>query len=171
MGIREACSTDLEAWVALRHALWPANGIQALRPEAERILSSPDEVCFLLVESSVGTVGLVEATVHPGVGRSCTHIEGWYVDPRHRRQGHGRDLLERVTLWSLHRAISVLTSEVEPEIREDGRLRVETDRHILGLFALDAWREALMDVGFTVYKEKYVEGERRHVTFACLRPV
>lgn len=54
-------------------------------------------------------------------------------------------------------------------IREDGKLRVETDRHILGLFALDAWREALAGVGFTIHQEKYVEQGREHVTFACVK--
>ena len=55
-------------------------------------------------------------------------------------------------------------------IREDGRLRVETDHHILGLFALDVWRETLNEVGFTIHQEKYVEGGKEHVTFACLKP-
>ena len=54
-------------------------------------------------------------------------------------------------------------------IREDGRLRVETDRHILGLFTLEVWRETLVDVGFTIHQHKYVEGGKEHVTFACLR--
>jgi SAM-dependent methyltransferase len=54
-------------------------------------------------------------------------------------------------------------------IRDDGRLRVETDRHILGLFTLDAWRETLTGVGFTIRQEKYVEGGKEHVTFACLK--
>jgi len=55
-------------------------------------------------------------------------------------------------------------------IREDGRLRVETDRHILGLFSLDAWRTVLTGVGFTIHQETYVEDAREHVTFACLKP-
>lgn len=55
-------------------------------------------------------------------------------------------------------------------IREDGRLRVETDRHILGLFALDVWREALTGVGFSIHQEKYVEQRRELVTFACVKP-
>ena len=55
-------------------------------------------------------------------------------------------------------------------IREDGRLRVETDRHILGLFTLEVWRETLNGVGFTIRQEKYVEDDKEHVTFACLKP-
>jgi len=56
-------------------------------------------------------------------------------------------------------------------IREDGRLRVERDRHILGLFTLDVWRQLLMEAGFRICEEKYVEGGREYVTFACLKPM
>lgn len=55
-------------------------------------------------------------------------------------------------------------------IREAGRLRVETDRHIHGLFALDAWRNTLMDAGFVVDEQTYSEQGKKYVTFACLKP-
>ena len=56
-------------------------------------------------------------------------------------------------------------------IREDGKLRVETDRHTLGLFPLDLWRGTLRSVGFEAHEEKYVEAGREHVTFACVKPI
>ena len=55
-------------------------------------------------------------------------------------------------------------------IREDGKLRVETDHHVIGLFTLDVWRETLTDVGFRIHEETYVEGEKAYVSFACLKP-
>lgn len=55
-------------------------------------------------------------------------------------------------------------------IREDGKLRVETDSHILGLFTLDAWRVTLTEVGFRIHEEMYVENEKEYVSFACLKP-
>jgi SAM-dependent methyltransferase len=55
-------------------------------------------------------------------------------------------------------------------IREHGQLRVETDRHALGLFALDVWRAALRDVGFEVHEETYIENEKEAVTFVCIKP-
>jgi len=55
-------------------------------------------------------------------------------------------------------------------IREDGKLRIETDLHILGLFDLQVWRETLIEVGFTVREEKtYVERGIEYVTFVCLK--
>lgn len=55
-------------------------------------------------------------------------------------------------------------------IREGGKLRIETDRHIHGLFALDVWRDTLADIGFSVNQETYTERDRDYVTFACLKP-
>jgi SAM-dependent methyltransferase len=55
-------------------------------------------------------------------------------------------------------------------IRENGALRVETDRHVFGLFALDVWRETLAQVGFRVHEERYVERGTEYVTFAGLKP-
>jgi len=56
-------------------------------------------------------------------------------------------------------------------IREDGRLRVETDRHTLGLFSIDVWREVLGEVGFQVHEDTYREDGRDHYSFACVRPM
>ena len=55
-------------------------------------------------------------------------------------------------------------------IREDGQLRVETDRHILGLFTLDVWHEMLCEVGCRIHAETYVESGKEYITFACLKP-
>ena len=48
--------------------------------------------------------------------------------------------------------------------------RIETDRHILGLFTLDMWRETLTGVGFSIRESKYAEAGKEYVTFACLKP-
>lgn len=55
-------------------------------------------------------------------------------------------------------------------IREHGRLRIETDRHIYGLFTLGVWRETLAEVGFKIHEETYVEEGKAYVTFVCLKP-
>ena len=55
-------------------------------------------------------------------------------------------------------------------IREKGRLRIETDRHVLGLFAIGTWRELLTDVGFRLHEVPYSEEGKDYTTFACGRP-
>ncbi len=52
-------------------------------------------------------------------------------------------------------------------IRERGRLRMETDRHIAGLFRLGTWNDLLEDVGFDVRQTVY-PGESFPV-FVCAK--
>jgi SAM-dependent methyltransferase len=55
-------------------------------------------------------------------------------------------------------------------IRENGVLRIETDRHTLGLFSLDTWRQTLSEVGFVVHEGKYADDENEYAIFACTKP-
>lgn len=55
-------------------------------------------------------------------------------------------------------------------IRENGMLRIETDRYTLGLFSLDTWRQTLSKMGFAVYEGKYVDDENAFTIFACTKP-
>jgi len=55
-------------------------------------------------------------------------------------------------------------------IREHGRLRIETDRHVLGLFSLDTWRQTLSEAGFMVHEGKYRDDENEYSCFACSKP-
>lgn len=54
-------------------------------------------------------------------------------------------------------------------IREQGRLRIETDHWTLGIFALDTWREVLREVGFEVYEGRYHLGEEGYTVFTCVK--
>jgi aminoglycoside 6'-N-acetyltransferase I len=113
MKIRKAEQADLEAWVALRRALWPDYAEDVLFDEERAILASPDEVCFLLVAPEGRAVGFVEAAIYRGPNGPYGHVEGWYVAPEFRGQGHGRALIQHVESWCLHRAICLLTSDTD----------------------------------------------------------
>jgi aminoglycoside 6'-N-acetyltransferase I len=113
MKTREAQSSDLEAWVRLRHALWPHSALDALGDEARSILSSPHEVCFLVIHPSQGAVGFAEAALYQSPNGPYCHVEGWYVMPDFRGRGHGKTLVECIEQWSLHRSICLLTSDTD----------------------------------------------------------
>lgn len=114
METRELQRGDVEAWVALRRMLWPDARPDCLLADADRVLSSPDEVCFLLIHPSQAPVGFIEGAIHPGPETPYAHVEAWYVAPEFRRQGHGRHLLDRLENWCLHRRIYQLTSDTDP---------------------------------------------------------
>jgi SAM-dependent methyltransferase len=54
-------------------------------------------------------------------------------------------------------------------IRKGGKLKVETDRHTLGLFPLGVWQETLTQIGFQIHEQKYAEDDREYVVFACVK--
>ena len=111
MEVRELTRDDFDAWAAMRHELWPHCAPEGSRGDLEQILSSPDEVCFLLVDGDGRPVGLIEGAVHPGPETPHAHVEAWYVAPDLRRKGYGRDLLDRFENWCLHRGICRMTSD------------------------------------------------------------
>ncbi len=113
MEIRELQRDDVDAWVRLRCALWPDVRPDALLADADRVLSSPDEICFLLIHPSLGAVGFIEGAVHRRSETPYAHVEAWYVAPDFRRQGHGAELMDRLENWCLHRTICHLTSDTE----------------------------------------------------------
>jgi len=56
-------------------------------------------------------------------------------------------------------------------LREHGRLRTEVDTHLLGLFALETWRQCLREAGFHVHEEVYADRRADVPTFACVKPL
>lgn len=111
MEVRAARATDLDAWAALRHALWPDCPLGTAREEAETILASDDENAWLLWDGDAA-VGFAEAQVHDGgASGPYAHVEGWFVDPAYRGCGHGQELLGHLEPWCLHRGITRLTSD------------------------------------------------------------
>ena len=54
-------------------------------------------------------------------------------------------------------------------IRNQGRLRIETDHWTLGLFSLDTWRSVLCETGFEVHESLYNPGEDEYTVFVCVK--
>ncbi|HMP73234.1 MAG TPA: class I SAM-dependent methyltransferase, partial [Kiritimatiellia bacterium] len=54
-------------------------------------------------------------------------------------------------------------------IREEGRVRVESDTFGLGVFEEAIWQRCLEGAGFVVTKAIYAEGDEEYVTFAGLK--
>jgi SAM-dependent methyltransferase len=55
-------------------------------------------------------------------------------------------------------------------IQERGKLRVETDTHILGLFSIDIWMSSLLQAGFEIHEENYSTEDRDYQPFVCVKP-
>jgi SAM-dependent methyltransferase len=55
-------------------------------------------------------------------------------------------------------------------IRKKGKLRIEHDLHVCGLFALDAWRESLLKAGFMVTASRLRDDAKNIPVFCCVKP-
>ena len=54
-------------------------------------------------------------------------------------------------------------------IRQDGQLRIETDRWTMGIFSLETWRRTLRETGFALHEERYGLRDDEYTVFACVR--
>jgi hypothetical protein len=54
-------------------------------------------------------------------------------------------------------------------IRENNKLRIEHDHHILGIFTLDEWRDTIKQAGFSINEELYNDKRRSYPTFIGIK--
>ncbi len=54
-------------------------------------------------------------------------------------------------------------------IRDQGRLRIETDHWTLGIFSLDTWKHVLHETGFEVHEGRYNQEEEVYTVFTCVK--
>jgi SAM-dependent methyltransferase len=55
-------------------------------------------------------------------------------------------------------------------IRKKGKLRIEHDFHVCGLFALDTWRGSLRKAGFRVSESRLRDDAKNIPVFCCVKP-
>jgi len=138
--VRRASPEDAEAWLRMRHALWPDDQIDEHREATERFFAGdrhePAEVLLAFAGdgSAVGFVELsvrsiVDGCLSPHVG----YLEGWYVDSHVRRQGVGRALIEGAEAWAASVGCVEFASDalVDNRVSREAHLALgfeETDR-------------------------------------------
>ena len=117
--IRPVERADVALWGRMRLALWPdASGSHA--EDIARFFSpqrsEPLEV-LLACSGSGAPIGFVELSIRPhAVG--CTSdrvafVEGWYVEPDHRRRGVGAALIRAAEEWGRANKCTELGSDTQ----------------------------------------------------------
>ncbi|WP_028919087.1 aminoglycoside 6'-N-acetyltransferase [Pseudoxanthomonas suwonensis] len=114
--VRRATAADLDAWVAMRQALWPGSDAGELRGEAEAFLQDPRDMAAFVAEGDGKVVGLAEASlrceyVNGTLTSPVGFLEAWYVAPEWRGQGAGRALVATVEDWTRGHGCSELASD------------------------------------------------------------
>ena len=122
--VRPARSRDVAALVRMRRALWPDGSAAEHRSELVRFFRgrSRQPLGILVAETGRGRLlGFAEVSIRPYAEDCRTDrvgfLEGWWVDPRERRRGVGRRLVEAAEGWARRRRCLEFASDALPENR------------------------------------------------------
>jgi len=82
------------------------------------ILDHPETQLVLVADGPDGKLaGFLEASIRPFVedceSENVGYLEGWYVDPEHRRRGLGRKLVGAAESWARSRGCTEMASDAE----------------------------------------------------------
>lgn len=118
INVRPLLETDLNEWFRLRTLLWDGANEDDHKVEMLDIIDHPETQIVLVAENSSGNlVGFLEASIRPFVEDCETdnvgYIEGWFVDPSHRRMGIGAELVRSAERWAREKGCSEMASDAE----------------------------------------------------------
>ena len=118
MKIRAATVSDSAEWLRMRRALWPDPGGGHGAEIAAYFSAAEPMTRVLIAEAPDGAVcGFLEAGTRPYAEGCVTspvaYVEGWWVDPGHRRQGVGAGLMAAAESWAASKGLTELASDAE----------------------------------------------------------
>ena len=116
--IRRLGAEENPRWLEMRQRLWPEVAREELVRDQAMILGDPERhAVFVAHEAESGLVGFVEVSFRDWAegcaARPVGYLEGWYVEPSHRRGGIGRRLVEAAERWVLDRGCAEIGSDAD----------------------------------------------------------
>jgi aminoglycoside 6'-N-acetyltransferase I len=119
MTVRAVEPGDAAAWQRMREALWPGHADHAA--EIAAYFAHPDTGtreaghAVFLAEVEDQPCGFLELGLRSYAQGCLTtpvpYIEGWWVEPSHRRRGVGRALMAAAAAWAQARGFTELASD------------------------------------------------------------
>jgi len=116
--IRPLEERDLNEWLRLRRLLWDETSEADHRDEMLGIIEHADSQCVAVADGGNGRlVGFLEASLR-SFAEDCEtdnvgYLEGWYVEPTHRRMGLGRQLVRYAERWAAAHGCTEMASDAE----------------------------------------------------------
>lgn len=116
--VRPLDERDLNEWFRLRKLLWDATNEDDHKTEMLDIIENTDSQLVLVAENGNGSlVGFLEVSIRPFVEDCPTdhvgYLEGWFVDPAHRKVGIGGDLVRMAEIWAREKGCTEMASDAE----------------------------------------------------------
>ena len=123
--VRKMQKEDKVIWADMRSKLWDELSFDEHVGEIDRMLKSKKCSGFLAVHAGNQPIGFAEICIRD-YANGCTEqpvpfLEGIWVDPKHRRQGAGRALIEKITEDLVAKGFRELCSDVEIRNRRSYR--------------------------------------------------
>jgi GNAT superfamily N-acetyltransferase len=113
MEIRPILDSDLGDWINMRGRLWPGHERQEL--VGATVDWRHGKLGVFVAASAEGLVGFAEVAMRERADGCITspvgYLEGWWVDPEHRRSGVGTALLGVAEDWSRVRGAAEFASD------------------------------------------------------------
>ena len=99
--IRKMQPNDRAAWVEMRSLLWGGATEEAHFAEMDALMQDDRQSAYMAITPDGQPLGFAEVSLRDfangAQGRPVPFLEGIWVSPDHRRQGVGRQLLDRIT--------------------------------------------------------------------------
>jgi aminoglycoside 6'-N-acetyltransferase I len=118
--VRLGVPADAEVLARQSLALWPEGSLAEHEEEARAVLEgrphSAMPLAVLVAEIAGKVVGFVEVGLRSHADgcdpmRSVGFLEGWYVEPEHRRRGVGRALVGAAEQWARSKGCTEMASD------------------------------------------------------------
>jgi aminoglycoside 6'-N-acetyltransferase I len=105
-------------WARMRHALWPDESLAGLQAEAEAFFGGAVRhlrAVLLAFDPGRSPIGFAELNLRPYAegcdSEGIAFLEGWFVEPAHRRRGVGRELIRAAEDWARLQGCSEFASD------------------------------------------------------------
>lgn len=113
--VRAVHPSDVPAWKRLRLLLWPDLSPEENDRDCAMMLADSIRCAILVSRDEKGLTGFIEASLRQfadGCDSSPVgYVEGWFVSPRYRRKGIGRQLVAAAEAWARSRGCSEMASD------------------------------------------------------------
>jgi aminoglycoside 6'-N-acetyltransferase I len=114
--IRPASISDAALWAPMRLALWPESRLEDLQSELGSMLAKDKFFAWIAFDAEK-PVGFAELYIRDFANgcesQPLPFLEGIWVDPRCRRKGLGRQLIQMIQAWARERGFNELGSDAE----------------------------------------------------------
>jgi aminoglycoside 6'-N-acetyltransferase I len=122
--VRSVTDADRDAWLLMRERLWPTapGEPSAHAAEIDAFFAGNDRIASVVLLACERTphstpLGFAELSIRVAVEGCVTdrvaYLEGWYVEPTHRRRGLGAALVRAAEAWARAQGCTEMGSDVE----------------------------------------------------------